>query len=120
MNTGSWARRAACSCTWRRDLPFHTRTRHGGGRALWRATPVSIGASEPERQRRIERLLAEEGLDASYFAFVLAHLDRPDEQWRWCCGGNCDPCVQKLGRAVDRARTALAGDPPAPHGRFCG
>lgn len=58
-------------------------------------------------------LLADERLDASYLAFVARHLDQPDEGWRWCCGSNCDPCVQRLANVVDRARQALC-KPPAP------
>jgi hypothetical protein len=51
--------------------------------------------------------LAAEGVDASYAAFVARHLDASDASWRWCCGSACDPCVARLGRAVDRARAAL-------------
>ena len=66
----------------------------------------------------IAALLAAEGLDASYRAFVARHLTEPDATWRWCCGSSCDPCVTRLGRVVDGARTALAigpgGLPGAP------
>ena len=51
--------------------------------------------------------LAEEGLDPSYAAFVVRHLHADDGTWRWCCGSSCDPCVQRLGRVVDRVRQAV-------------
>lgn len=47
-------------------------------------------------------------LDPGYVQFAMQHLRLPDDDWRWCCGSNCDPCVQVLGEVVDRART-LAG-----------
>jgi hypothetical protein len=59
----------------------------------------------------IAAALHDEGLDGSYLAFVARHLDANDATWRWCCGSNCDPCVQRLGRAVDRARSALGTQP---------
>lgn len=61
----------------------------------------------------ITGLLVEANLDPSYRAFVARHLEAPDAGWRWCCGSNCDPCVQRLGHVVDRARSALAIAPPA-------
>ncbi|MBL8733127.1 MAG: hypothetical protein JNN13_12220 [Planctomycetes bacterium] len=63
--------------------------------------------------RRLQQLLQAEGVDASYAAFVLHHVHAPDADWRWCCGSNCDPCVQRLGRVVDAARGWLGG-PPDP------
>lgn len=62
--------------------------------------------------------LAAEGVDGSYAAFVARHLDASDASWRWCCGSTCDPCVSRLGRAVDRARAALQRPvrPAAPEG----
>ena len=56
---------------------------------------------------RIAAWLAEEAVDASYVAFVTRYLDADDASWRWCCGSNCDPCVQRLGRVVDRARASF-------------
>jgi hypothetical protein len=41
--------------------------------------------------------------------FAMQHLDKPDDDWRWCCGSNCDPCVETLGRLVDLGRK-LRGD----------
>jgi hypothetical protein len=55
------------------------------------------------------RALADEALDPSYAAFVVRHLHEDDGTWRWCCGSHCDPCVERLGRVVDRVRRALAG-----------
>lgn len=55
------------------------------------------------------------GLDAGYVQFALQHLRLPDDDWRWCCGSKCDPCVQLLGRLVDHART-LAGLGPDGRG----
>lgn len=56
---------------------------------------------------KIAAMLAVERLDPSYVAFVARHLAEPDSTWRWCCGSNCDPCVQRLGRVVDQARAVL-------------
>lgn len=61
---------------------------------------------------RIRGWLADEGVDGSYLAFVARHLDAADDTWRWCCHSNCDPCVTRLGRVVDRAR-ADAANPSA-------
>ncbi|MDQ3034613.1 MAG: hypothetical protein M3Y87_19545 [Myxococcota bacterium] len=63
---------------------------------------ASIDADEA-----IRRALREVGLPADYAAEIRARLDAPDESWRSCCGGFCDPCVLTLGRAVDRARALL-------------
>lgn len=71
--------------------------------------PAAVPA---ELAARIRGWLADEGVDASYLAFVARHLDAPDETWRWCCHSHCDPCVTRLGRVVDRARAASA-NPPA-------
>lgn len=60
----------------------------------------------------IDELLAAERIDASYLAFVARHVDQPDAGWRWCCGSQCDPCVERLGRVVDGARRALGIAPP--------
>lgn len=71
-------------------------------------------ALTPAAEATITGLLAEANVDASYRAFVARHLTAPDAGWRWCCGSNCDPCVQRLGHVVDRARQALAIAPPSP------
>lgn len=65
---------------------------------------------------KIAGWLAEEAVDASYTAFVARHLDADDADWRWCCGSQCDPCVQRLGRVVDLARQLLGRPGTAPPG----
>lgn len=66
--------------------------------------PASLPA---DAKARIADWLTEEAVEASYVAFVARHLDTDDAAWRWCCGSHCDPCVQRLGRVVDRARQAF-------------
>lgn len=66
-----------------------------------------------DAKARIARWLAAEGVDPSYTAFVARHVDQDDAGWRWCCGSNCDPCVDRLARVVDQARQILC-QPPAP------
>lgn len=61
---------------------------------------------------RIHGALAAAGVCSSYLAFVVRHLALPDATWRSCCGSQCDPCVQRLGLAVDRARQELGICPP--------
>jgi len=73
---------------------------------------VSMTAPEPaDFETAVCTMLRAESVDPSYLAFVRRHLHEPDATWRWCCGSNCDPCVERLGRVVDRARMLL--DPPA-------
>jgi hypothetical protein len=50
------------------------------------------------------------GLDPGYVQFALQHLRLPDDDWRWCCGSNCDPCVETLGRLVDLGRKLRGHD----------
>lgn len=61
---------------------------------------------------KIAQLLAAEHIDPSYLVFVLRHLHEADAGWRWCCGSNCDPCVEGLGRVVDATRQNLGICPP--------
>lgn len=61
---------------------------------------------------RIHSALAAAGVCSSYLAFVVQHLAIPDAAWRWCCGSQCDPCVQRLGLVVDRARAEFCISPP--------
>jgi hypothetical protein len=65
----------------------------------------------------LREALAAERLDPSYEAFVLRHVAADDATWRWCCGSNCDPCVQRLGRVVDAARRALCTSGNTPDAR---
>jgi hypothetical protein len=58
---------------------------------------VDLTSIDADTRARIELLLAAEGVDASYAAFVARHATELDEGWRWCCGSHCDPCVQRLG-----------------------
>jgi hypothetical protein len=51
------------------------------------------------------------GVDRGYLPFVVRHLTEPDDNWRWCCGSSCDPCVRALGRVVDTVRRSLAVGP---------
>lgn len=60
-----------------------------------------------QQREQVEAACRAEGIDDTYTAFVARHLTVPDRGWRWCCGSSCDPCVQALGRAVDRSRQAL-------------
>ena len=62
-------------------------------------------------QARLAEVFAREGVDPVYLRFVLQHVDRPDVEWRSCCGSNCDPCVDRLGRLVDAARRELEIEP---------
>ncbi|MFM1873970.1 MAG: hypothetical protein RL398_3392 [Planctomycetota bacterium] len=74
--------------------------------------------TDPGEPEFVRERLREEGVDESYERFVLQHVDAPDRGWRWCCGSNCDPCVQRLGRVVDALRIrrgyALGGMPEPP------
>lgn len=54
----------------------------------------------------LDAALAAVGLSTAYRETVREHLDEPDERWRYCCGGSCDPCIQQIGRAVDAVRGA--------------
>ncbi|MGC6488307.1 MAG: hypothetical protein ACON4Z_11725 [Planctomycetota bacterium] len=64
-----------------------------------------------DARRHLAAACAAEGLDESYASFVARHLDLADATWRWCCSSSCDPCVNQLGRAVDRARSQLGVAP---------
>ena len=66
----------------------------------------------PDQRETVQESCRLEGVDQSYASFVASHLDIADNGWRWCCGSSCDPCVNALGRAVDRARRALCLTPP--------
>jgi hypothetical protein len=73
-------------------------------------------ARRPLDEFALEQALREHcvnrGLDPGYVLFAMQHRHKPDDDWRWCCGSNCDPCVQRLGRVVDGARQALCLRPP--------
>ena len=67
---------------------------------------------DPRTRATITQLCADEGIAESYAVFVARHLDVADASWRWCCSSRCDPCVEQLGRVVDRARQVLCMKPP--------
>jgi hypothetical protein len=71
---------------------------------------MDLGSGDAATRLQIVAWLGEEGVDPSYVAFVVRHATEPDATWRWCCGSNCDPCVQRLGRVVDRVRQARCSD----------
>ena len=56
----------------------------------------------------IQRALQELHHDASWAGAVRRLFDASDEQWRNCCGSQCDPCVEDLARVLERARALLA------------
>jgi len=73
--------------------------------------------SEPQPPLRGEALEAElrahclrDGIDPGCVQFAMQHLDKPDDEWRWCGGSNCDPCVETLGRLVDLGRKLRGHD----------
>ncbi len=78
------------------------------------------GPLRPHDDFALEQALREhcrqKGLDPGYVQFALQHRQKPDDDWRWCCGSNCDPCVEVLGRLVDHARklTGLLPDGSEP------
>lgn len=61
----------------------------------------------PALDRAMKQAMAENMLDEGYRTFVLQYLVREDDTWRRCCDSECDPCVLKLGRVVDRTRELL-------------
>ena len=61
----------------------------------------------PALERAMQQAMSENMLDEGYRAFVLQYLSREDNTWRRCCDSECDPCVLKLGRVVDRTRELM-------------
>lgn len=57
--------------------------------------------------------LAYANLRESQRGLVVAYLHRDPSEWKSCCGSSCDPCVLRIGLAVDRARERM-GLPPWP------
>lgn len=52
----------------------------------------------------VRRALAENQLKPGDRGNLLRFYQRTDDGWRNCCGSACDPCVDRLGRAVDQLR----------------
>jgi hypothetical protein len=52
--------------------------------------------------------MREHMLEDAYRGFVLLYLHRPDDHWRQCCYGSCEPCVLQIARVVDRVRELTA------------
>jgi hypothetical protein len=61
----------------------------------------------PEEERAIAEGARYAGLQDDETNFVREYLHKDPSEWRFCCGGVCDPCVLTLARAVDRARELL-------------
>ena len=59
------------------------------------------------REAAIEQAMRENMLDEVYRGYVDSYLARDDQTWRTCCNSDCEPCVLKLGRVVDRVRQLL-------------
>ena len=47
------------------------------------------------------------GLSDAQRGFVTQYLHVDPIEWMSCCGSYCDPCVQTIGRAVERTRDVL-------------
>lgn len=67
--------------------------------------------SERELDEAIAGVLRELGLPEDLRDEVRARIDAPDETWRTCCGGLCDPCITVIARGVDQVRRRLAQAP---------
>jgi hypothetical protein len=61
-------------------------------------------------ERAIEMAMREQMLDPAYRGFVMLYLGRPDDHWRQCCNGSCEPCVLQIARVVDRVRELCSGE----------
>lgn len=76
---------------------------------------MTDGQKPPLRGDALDAALREHctqsGIDPSCAQFAMQHIDKPDQDWRWCCGSNCDPCVETLGRLVDLARKLSSQGP---------
>ena len=70
--------------------------------------PSPAAANDSLIHAAIQRALQELHHDASWAGAVRRLFDAEDEQWRNCCGSQCDPCVEDLARVLERARALLA------------
>ena len=55
----------------------------------------------------VAQALAEQRVDASYAKTIQHLVASTQDEWRYCCGSGCDPCVLLIGPVVDRARELL-------------
>ena len=55
----------------------------------------------------VRRILDEVGLAQSYCISIRSLVRSRAQDWRTCCGGNCNPCIGKIEEAVDRSRQVL-------------
>jgi hypothetical protein len=60
-----------------------------------------------EIDQALTRAGDELGLQTYYRDCVRPLLNMPEEQWPSCCGGNCEPCNQKLVQVATRVLTLL-------------
>lgn len=55
----------------------------------------------------VAQSMKEQGLHPAFTSLVRRCLLDASEEWRICCEGECEPCVNDLIPAVDRAREIL-------------
>jgi hypothetical protein len=69
--------------------------------------PQDFPAADPHLDALVLRALERCGLSPSLARSVAALVPRRLDDWRVCCGSDCDPCVVPLARAVDMVRAEL-------------
>lgn len=55
----------------------------------------------------VSRSLRETGIHRAYQSTVRQFLLAESDDWPVCCEADCNPCVNELSRAVERAREIL-------------
>ncbi len=65
------------------------------------------GNSAPGLDEALDRALADHGLHPGYKETIRRLVFDPSEDWRYCCGNDCNPCVKPMARAVDIVRAAI-------------
>ena len=65
---------------------------------------AAAGTDQGRDEAVLLEALTEAGIHPAYREAVRRYAAEPDEQWRYCCGSSCDPCVEQIGRAVDAYR----------------
>lgn len=72
---------------------------------------TTVKILDPDEKKRVDDAIDEgvrfAGLRDTQRGFVEAYLHADPAEWMSCCGSYCDPCVQTIGRAVQRAREVL-------------